>query len=178
VGGAPPPAAGGAPGAGVGGAGAGPRAMWDPKGRARAGRFRVVRYDHRGHGGSPVPPGPYTLANVAGDVLGLLDRLGIERASFCGLSLGGMVGMWLAANAPERFDRLVLCCSAPELDPGAWSERGATVRAHWRVSKFGRITSLTSDRTPGSRRATPSKTCASCPSLARGPLRILPTYCI
>ena len=92
-------------------------AMWDPQVPALAERLRVVRYDHRGHGGSPVPPGPYALADLGADALALLDRLGLERVHWCGLSLGGMVGMWLAINAPERIDRLVLCCTSAQPGP-------------------------------------------------------------
>jgi 3-oxoadipate enol-lactonase len=104
-------------------------AMWDPQVPGLAEHLRVVRYDHRGHGGSPVPPGPYELADVGTDALRLLDRLGQERVHWCGLSLGGMVGMWLAINAPERIDRLVLLCTAPYLPPASsWRERAATVR--------------------------------------------------
>lgn len=105
-------------------------AMWEPQ-LARFGeRFRVIAYDHRGHGRSPVPPGPYTVADLGCDVVALLDRLGVARASFCGLSLGGMVGMWLAAHVPERVERLVLCCTSSAMAPEAWRERAATVRAH------------------------------------------------
>jgi 3-oxoadipate enol-lactonase len=105
--------------------------MWDRQVPALAERLRVVRYDHRGHGRSPVPPGPYDLADLGADALALLDRLGAERVHWCGLSLGGMVGMWLAINAPERIDRLVLCCTSAKLGPPSmWSERAATVREH------------------------------------------------
>jgi 3-oxoadipate enol-lactonase len=104
--------------------------MWDPQVGPLAARRRVIRFDHRGHGGSPVPAGPYTIADLGGDVVALLDRLGIARASYCGLSIGGMVGMWLAAHAPERIDRLVLISTAPWLPPAsAWTERAAAVRA-------------------------------------------------
>src|SRR5262245_5187259 len=81
-------------------------ALWEPQVPALARRFRVVRYDHRGHGRSPVRPGPYELADLGGDLVALLDRLGVERAHVCGLSLGGMVSMWVAAHAPDRVDRL------------------------------------------------------------------------
>jgi 3-oxoadipate enol-lactonase len=105
-------------------------AMWDAQLPALAERRRVVRYDHRGHGGSPVPPGPYSLADLGADALALLDRLGAERVHWCGLSLGGMVGMWMAINAPERIDRLVLCCTSAKLGPPSmWVERAAIVRA-------------------------------------------------
>jgi 3-oxoadipate enol-lactonase len=105
-------------------------AMWDPQVPTLAERLRVVRYDHRGHGGSPVPPGPYGLADLGADAVRLLDRLGVERVHWCGLSLGGMVGMWLAINAPQRIDRLVLCCTSANLGPAQmWADRAATVRA-------------------------------------------------
>lgn len=104
--------------------------MWEPQVPALATRFRLVRYDRRGHGGSPVPPGPYSIEDLGRDAIALLDELGIERASFCGLSIGGMVGMWLASEAPERIDRVVLCCTAPILPPREqWLERATTVRA-------------------------------------------------
>jgi 3-oxoadipate enol-lactonase len=91
--------------------------------------FRVLRYDQRGHGGSDAPPGPYSIEDLAGDFLELLDDLGIDRVSFCGLSLGGAPGMWLAAHAPERIDRLVLACTSARFgDPEPWLERAALVR--------------------------------------------------
>src|SRR5262249_25698902 len=70
--------------------------IWEPHVERLAEQFRVLRYDHRGHGRSPMPSGPYAIADLGGDALALLDRLGIERAAFCGLSLGGMAGIWLA----------------------------------------------------------------------------------
>jgi 3-oxoadipate enol-lactonase len=104
--------------------------MWDDPLPWLNERFRVLRYDQRGHGRSPAPPGPYTIADLAGDALELLDRLGLERVSFCGVSLGGMTGMWLALNAPERLDRLALCCTSAYLPPREnWTDRAATVRA-------------------------------------------------
>jgi 3-oxoadipate enol-lactonase len=104
--------------------------MWDGVAPALAERLRVISYDHRGHGRSPVPPGPYDLADLGGDVLAMLDRVGAERVHWCGLSLGGMVGMWLAINAPDRIDRLALCCTSAKLGPPAmWAERAAAVRA-------------------------------------------------
>jgi 3-oxoadipate enol-lactonase len=105
-------------------------AMWDPQVEVLSERFRVVRYDQRGHGRSPAPPGPYSIAEIAGDVLALLDRLELERVSLCGVSLGGMVGMWAASEAPQRFHRLVLACTAAQLGPRElWDERVAAVRA-------------------------------------------------
>ncbi len=102
--------------------------MWDGQ-APLASRRRTIRYDHRGHGRSPAPPGPYEIADLGRDVLALMDRLGLEQASHCGVSLGGMVGMWLAANAPERVDRLILICTSAHMPPAsAWAERAATVR--------------------------------------------------
>jgi 3-oxoadipate enol-lactonase len=104
--------------------------IWDRQLPALRERFQVLRYDHRGHGRSEVPPGPYTLAELGQDLLALLDGLGIDRVSLCGLSLGGMVGMWLAAHAPERVERLALVSTSALLGPPElWAERAAVARA-------------------------------------------------
>ena len=104
--------------------------MWDDQAPALLERFRLLRYDHRGHGNSPVPPGPYKIDDLGRDVLTLLDRLEVERFSYCGLSVGGAVGMWLASEIPERVERLVLCCTAARFaPPEQWDERAETVRA-------------------------------------------------
>ncbi len=101
--------------------------MWDPNVDGLAERFRIVRYDQPGHGSSPA--GPRSIEGLAREVLALADELGIDRFAFCGLSLGGMVGIWLGAHAPDRLERLVLCCTAPRLPPREqWLERAATVR--------------------------------------------------
>jgi 3-oxoadipate enol-lactonase len=93
-------------------------------------RFRVVRYDTHGHGGSPVPDGPYTIDDLADDLVALLDRLGVRRAHLVGLSLGGMTAMRVAARNPERVDRLALLCTGAQLPPASgWTDRAATVRA-------------------------------------------------
>ena len=104
--------------------------MWDPQIPALAARYRVIRIEHRGHGGTrPPAPGPYTIGELGGDVLEVLATLGVEHFSVCGLSLGGMVAMWLAANHPERVESLVVACSAAELGPASgWQERAAAVR--------------------------------------------------
>jgi 3-oxoadipate enol-lactonase len=105
-------------------------AMWDPQLRRLSRSLRVLRYDHRGHGGSPVPPGPYRIEDLGRDLLRVLDRLALARVSFCGLSLGGMVGLWLAANAPARVDRLVVCSAAARMPrPNDYAERARLVRA-------------------------------------------------
>lgn len=104
--------------------------MWDPQVPALAEHFRVVRYDTRGHGRSPVPPGPYALDDLVDDALGVLDRLAVERACVVGLSLGGMTAMRLAARAPHRVARLALLCTSALLGPAsAWTERATLVRA-------------------------------------------------
>lgn len=103
--------------------------MWDEQVPALRERFRLLRYDHRGHGGSPVPSGPYNIEDLGRDVLVLLDRLKVARFSFCGLSIGGMVGMWLASEAPERVERLVLCCTSARFAPDSFDSRARTVRA-------------------------------------------------
>ena len=104
--------------------------LWAPNLPAWTGQFRVLRYDQRGHGGSDVPSEPYAVEALGRDVLELLDSIGAERASFCGLSLGGATGMWLAANAPDRMDRLVLACTSARFgEPEPWLERARIVRS-------------------------------------------------
>lgn len=105
------------------------RDMWEPQVQALAGRFRVVGYDTRGHGDSPAPPGPYTLDDLADDVLGVLDELGVERAHVVGLSLGGMTGLRLAARDPDRVDRLAVLCSSASVAPQGFLDRAAQARA-------------------------------------------------
>ncbi|WP_017580019.1 bifunctional 3-oxoadipate enol-lactonase/4-carboxymuconolactone decarboxylase PcaDC [Nocardiopsis valliformis] len=103
--------------------------MWEPQVEALSTVFRVIRVDLRGHGHSPVPEGPYSMADLGGDVLALLDRLGIERAHYAGLSIGGMVGQWLAVNAPERLGHLVLLATSPYMGPAQnWRDRAALAR--------------------------------------------------
>ncbi|WP_458319855.1 3-oxoadipate enol-lactonase [Mycolicibacterium brisbanense] len=104
--------------------------MWDAQIADLERHFTVVRYDTRGHGASPVPDGPYTIDDLADDVIALLDRLAIARAHIVGLSLGGMTAMRLAARNPERVARMVLLCTGAQLPPAqAWADRAATVRA-------------------------------------------------
>jgi 3-oxoadipate enol-lactonase len=105
-------------------------AMWDAQVDALSEHFRVVRYDTRGHGRSAVPAGPYSIDDLADDVVDLLDALGVEEVGFVGLSLGGMTGMALAARHPERVDRLVVLCTSARLLPAqGWIDRAAAVRA-------------------------------------------------
>lgn len=103
-------------------------AMWDPQMDALSAHFRVLRYDTRGHGQSSVPPGPYTIAQLGGDMLQLLDHLGIESAHICGLSMGGITAMWFALHHPDRLDRLVLSNTAAWIGPASnWTDRAAAV---------------------------------------------------
>jgi 3-oxoadipate enol-lactonase len=104
--------------------------MWERQVPALTQHFRVVRYDTRGHGLSPVVPGPCTIQDLADDVVALLDRLDVERAHVVGLSLGGMTAIALAAGNPERVDALALLCTSAHLPPAqGWLERAGTVRA-------------------------------------------------
>jgi 3-oxoadipate enol-lactonase len=104
--------------------------MWDGVVGALAEHFRVVRYDTRGHGQSPSVPGPYSMDDLADDVVGLLDTLGVPKAHLVGLSLGGMTGMRLAARDPGRIDHLVLLCTGAHLEAGpGYTQRAAQVRA-------------------------------------------------
>ena len=103
--------------------------MWEPQVSALRGDFRILRYDTRGHGLSAVAPGPYTQEQLGGDILALMDAIEIPRAHFCGLSMGGQVGIWLGANAPHRFARMVLCDTAAHIgNPEIWNSRIATIR--------------------------------------------------
>ena len=104
-------------------------AMWDSQLAEFAKRFRVLRYDSRGHGGSEVAPGPYRIDDLGRDALALLDAVGVDRVRFCGLSMGGMVGMWLGSNAAERIERLVLCNTSAQIGtPELWNSRIEMVR--------------------------------------------------
>lgn len=104
--------------------------MWDAQAAVLAARFHVVRYDTRGHGGSAAPAGPYTIALLGRDVLALLDQLDIERAHFVGLSMGGVIGQWLGAHAPQRLHKLVLANTAARIgSEEGWRARAAAVRA-------------------------------------------------
>ncbi len=98
--------------------------MWEPQMAALTKLFRVVRYDRRGHGKSGVPAGPYSMDRFGKDVLAILDDLNIEKVHWCGVSMGGMVGQWLGANAPERVGKLVLANTACYYaDPTNWLNR-------------------------------------------------------
>ena len=103
--------------------------MWDGQVAALAKKFHIVRYDSRGHGKSVVGEGPYSIAQLGRDALAVMDLLKIEKAHFCGLSKGGMTGMWLALHAPHRFHKMVLANTAPSMGPpDLWNTRIAAVR--------------------------------------------------
>jgi 3-oxoadipate enol-lactonase len=98
--------------------------MWDDVLPAFIRQYRVLRHDMRGHGKSSVPPGPYTMADLGGDVLALLDVLSLQRCYFCGLSIGGMIGMWLGVHAPERVDKIILANTAARIGTDEiWNQR-------------------------------------------------------
>lgn len=103
--------------------------MWDVQVEALAQRFRIVRYDSRGHGLSGAPAGDYTMEMLGRDALGLLDHLEIDKTYYCGLSKGGMVGQWLGANAGDRLEKLILSNTSAMIGtPELWEERIAATR--------------------------------------------------
>jgi 3-oxoadipate enol-lactonase/4-carboxymuconolactone decarboxylase len=102
--------------------------MWDAQTTDLLPHLRIVRYDTRGHGGTSTALGDYSIPQLAKDVLALADALGIRRFAFCGLSLGGMIGQWLGAHAPERLTHLVLANTTARLsDPSTMETRRKTV---------------------------------------------------
>lgn len=109
--------------------------VWDDQAAALAGAFRVVRLDLRGHGLSEVTPGPYTMEQLADDVLALLDSLGVGQAHVAGLSIGGMVAQAVAHRAPGRVASLILCDTALAIPPAQlWRDRAALVRAEGMIA--------------------------------------------
>lgn len=103
-------------------------AMWDAQLPAFTEHFRVLRYDTRGHGSSPVTPGPYSIEQLSRDVLAMVDALGIDRFAFCGLSMGGLIGQWLGINAGARLTRLVVCNTGAKIGTDeVWNDRIDTV---------------------------------------------------
>ncbi|WP_044564592.1 3-oxoadipate enol-lactonase [Azospirillum sp. B4] len=132
-------------------------AMWEPQMAALTEQYRVIRYDSRGHGASDAPAGPYTMARLGQDVLGLLDELDLYRVRFCGLSKGGMVGQWLGINAGQRLERLVLANTAAYMGPPeSWQGRMDLVTAQG----MGAVTEAVIERwfTPGFVAAEPEAT--------------------
>ncbi|MFC3630984.1 3-oxoadipate enol-lactonase [Paracoccus angustae] len=129
--------------------------MWDAQ-IADLGRdFRILRYDRRGHGRSGTPRPPYGIEDLGGDVIALWDALSIGRSHFCGLSIGGLTGQWLAVHAGGRLDRIALCATAARIGSAAgWNARIDEVRANG----LGGLVPATAERwfTPGFRAARPS----------------------
>src|SRR5271156_3202072 len=111
------------------------RAFWGAQVPVLQRNFRLLRFELRGHGEagarSAAPPGPYSIAELGTDVLSLMRDYGVTTAAYCGISIGGMIGLWLAANAPERISSLVVCCAAitPMPSRQAWLDRAALVRS-------------------------------------------------
>lgn len=108
-------------------------AMWEPQASALAARYRVLRYDTRGHGGTDAPSGPYSLDQLAEDAVALLRALGVERTHFVGLSMGGMIGQVLALTHPETLRSLILCDTSSRVPPEAkpvWDERIRMAESH------------------------------------------------
>jgi 3-oxoadipate enol-lactonase len=103
--------------------------MWEGQRTALEKQFRILRYDKRGHGASSVPPPPYRIEQLGQDVLGLLDGLRLDRVNFCGLSIGGLTGMWLGVYAPQRLHKLVLCNTGAHIGSlEMWNARIESVR--------------------------------------------------
>jgi 3-oxoadipate enol-lactonase len=111
------------------------RTIWDAQARVLRGRYQLLRFELRGHGEpgarSDAPPGSYSIGELGTDVVDLMREYGVATAAYCGISIGGMMGLWLAANAPERITSLVVCCAAltPMPSRQAWLERAALVRS-------------------------------------------------
>lgn len=103
--------------------------MWQPQIDALSANWNLITVDHRGHGSSPAPRGPYSMSDLGGDIVALLDSLELQSVHYVGLSLGGAVGQWLAAHHPARVRTLTLLCTSPAFLPaGPWIDRAATVR--------------------------------------------------
>ncbi|CCE07803.1 3-oxoadipate enol-lactonase (Enol-lactone hydrolase) (Beta-ketoadipate enol-lactone hydrolase) [Bradyrhizobium sp. STM 3843] len=159
--------------------------MWEPQMRAFTQVFRVIRYDRRGHGRSSVPHGPYSVERFGRDALAILDDLNIEKVHWCGLSMGGMVGQWLGANAPERLGKLVLAnttCYFPDrtmwdnrikaVNEGGLAAVADTVIASWLSQDFRDRNPIVAGQTKAMLLATPvDGYLASCEALRTLDLR-------
>jgi 3-oxoadipate enol-lactonase len=149
--------------------------LFDTQARDLADRYRVIRYDLRGHGGSPVVAGPYTVADLADDVRYLLDELGVGRFAYAGVSLGGAIGLQLAVTLPHRVSRLAVMASAARFpDPPSWKARAERVRAEgteflvpsrigaWVTPGFAESHPTETERLLGMLRSTPREGYAAC----------------
>jgi 3-oxoadipate enol-lactonase len=131
--------------------------MWDPQVNAFTKHFRMLRYDTRGHGQSSATPGPYTIEQLSWDVVRLLDFLQVDRVCFCGLSMGGMIGVFLGANAPNRFRKIALCNTAAKIGTSeSWNARIDAVKKGGMRAVAGAV--LERWLTPGYRAAHPTET--------------------
>ena len=139
-------------------------AMWDAQVRPFTRHFRVVRYDRRGHGKSGTTPGPYTIDLLGRDALAIMDAFDIDKVHWCGLSIGGMVGQWLGANAPERIERLILANSHYCFpDKPFWTARIRTVAKKGLASIVG--------PTPGRRSSSRRRGKGAKPSASSRPIQ-------
>jgi 3-oxoadipate enol-lactonase len=149
--------------------------MWSPQLDALSKRFRVVRYDTRGHGASIAPAGAYTVDMLGRDVLAVLDDLNIARAHFCGISMGGLTGQWLGVHAADRIDKLIVANTAARIGTlQGWGDRAALVRARgmdevasgaagrWFTPAFVQRQPDVAQRLTDQLRATPSQGYAGC----------------
>lgn len=149
--------------------------MWDSQWGPLRERFRLLRYDARGHGRSAVPPGPYQLEQLGEDVISLLDALSIGRAHFCGLSMGGLTGLWLGIHAASRIDRIIIANSAAKIGSaelweariqsvhdGGMSSIADSVMARWFTADFRRAESAQVASTRAAFVATPALGYANC----------------
>ena len=151
--------------------------MWDEQAKLLSSRFKVLRYDTRGHGGSSAPKGPYTLEQLADDTKALFDALGIERTHWLGLSLGGMIGQTFAVKYPGIFQSMVLADTSSRQPPGAaqtWGDRVKLVRekgmegvvdttlARWLTEPFRKSHKDVTERVAAGIRATPVEGFAGC----------------
>ncbi|WP_333840109.1 3-oxoadipate enol-lactonase [Acinetobacter schindleri] len=159
--------------------------MWQPQIDFFQQDFFVICYDTRGHGASSAPQGPYSIDQLGQDVVNLLDHLNIEKAAFCGISMGGLTGQWLAINRPERFNQVIVCNTAAKIgQEKAWLERATLVReqgltpiastaaGRWFTEAFVQsnldiITKLSNDLGAGS----PEGYASCCEALAKADLR-------
>jgi 3-oxoadipate enol-lactonase len=149
--------------------------LFDAQVAAFADRHRVIRFDLRGHGSSEVVPGPCTIADLAADVLALLDDLGVDRFSYAGVSIGGAIGQQLALTVPERVEKLALMATAAQFaDPPSWAVRADQVRAEgteflapsrtgtWFTQEFAQREPAEAERLLDMLRATPAEGYAAC----------------
>ena len=159
--------------------------MWQPQINFFKKEYFIVCYDTRGHGASSAPKGPYRIEQLGTDVINLLDHLNIAKASFCGISMGGITGQWLAIHHPERFNHVVVCNTAAKIgQEQAWNERAALVReqglkpiaetaaSRWFTEPFIRsnaaiVESLSNDLGAGS----PEGYASCCEALAKADVR-------